>query len=290
MPTGETDPTGMDQDAVDSIADRNERIESFSRDNDHTDVRARVRESGVADRIQRRLEELFSSDRRPQAHSVRDERDDTGLVGGHYDMRQVIRRFAGDTRVRELFYSPSPALNDDVAVCVVLDLSGSMRGNAEVRAKEATGAFLFSIQLFGGEVMAVSFPGWNAYSNLITAPGEQFRWRHLDAVWASGGTPTSLGIKAGREQLESVTADAKLMLVLTDGGATNPSGTRDLVDDLRERRDWAVFGFGFGAISGENWGNSSARTAIAPSASTISRTRCTRSTNGRYGRDRPRCF
>lgn len=234
---------------ISPISERNERIESYSRSTDHTEIRARVRETGVAERIQNRLEDLFTGNRRPQAQSIREERDETGLVGGHYDMRQVVRRFAGDTRVRELFHSPSPALNDDVAVGIVLDLSGSMGGQPQYRAKEAAGAFLFSIQLFGGEVMAVGYPGKKTEADLITAPREPFRWRHLDATTAGGGTPTSDGIRAGREQLESVTADTKLMLVLTDGGARSMEQTRHLVDELRDRRDWAVVGFGFGDIA-----------------------------------------
>lgn len=242
--THEADPA-EDVPFDDTIADRDERVEGYDGENDHETLRRYLRRSGVAERIQRELEDLFTGTTHTPTRAGR-ERPETGLVGGRPDMRQVVRRFAGDLRVRDLFEDPDPGIDDDVAVVLVLDLSGSMaRGGAEHDAKAATGAFLFGIQMFGGDVAALAYPP----NELITAPQESFRWEHLDAGWVSGGTPTKKAVRAGAQLLERMPDRRKLLLVLTDGGARSLSGTRATVDEIRERGDeWSVIGFGFGNI------------------------------------------
>lgn len=235
------DPVPFD----DTLTARDERIESYDGKNGYEDIREFLRESGIAERVQQRLSDLFTGSRSALPPHKR-RRDAPDIVGGRPDMRQVIRRFAGDLRVREVFRDTKPGVDDDLAVCCVLDLSGSMRGDAEHDAKAATGAFLFGVQRFGGEVTALSYPP----NHIITSANERFRWGHLDAAHVRGGTPTRKAVDAGRQLLEDTSASRKLLIVLTDGGAADVHATRATVESVRDLgSDWAAIGFGFGMIS-----------------------------------------
>ncbi|RLM32628.1 hypothetical protein [Haloarcula sp. Atlit-120R] len=235
----------------DTVGDRDERIDEYSGSCPHADIRQRLRESGIAERIQQELADLFRGSRTQVQPRQNLGRPDTDVVGGRPAMRQVVRRFAGDLRVRDVFERPSPGQDDDVAVGIVLDLSGSMgQDDAEADAKAAAGAFLFAIEQFGGETVAVSYPNLGSgVTCLMTGARERFRWEHLDAGQPSGGTPTSQAVADGAELLAECSADRYLLIVLTDGGAASPFATRTAVDNVRDRdREWAVVGFGYGGI------------------------------------------
>ena len=235
----------------DTVADRDERIDEYSGSCPHADIRQRLRESGVAERIQQELADLFRGSRTQVQPRQNLGRPDTDVVGGRPAMRQVVRRFAGDLRVRDVFERPSPGQDDDVAVGIVLDLSGSMgQDDAEADAKAAAGAFLFAIEQFGGETVAVSYPNLGSgVTCLMTGARERFRWEHLDSGRPSGGTPTSPAVADGAELLAECSADRYLLIVLTDGGAASPFATRTAVGTVRDRGpEWAVVGFGYGGI------------------------------------------
>lgn len=235
----------------DTLEERDERIEDYGGRHPHEDLRQRLRETGVADRVQRQLQDLFAGSTLQVSPRIRNQRDGLGEVGGRPDMRQVVRRFAGDLRVRDIFERPEPGFDDDLSVGVVLDLSGSMSGEAEGRAKEAAGAFLFGVQKFGGDVVSVSFPRVNK-TTLITGPWERFQWSHLDAGHVNGGTPTSTAVEDGSNLLAELDSDNYLLTVLTDGGARNITETREVVEEVRGRgRGWSVVGFGYGNIDEE---------------------------------------
>lgn len=235
----------------DTVAGRNDRVEEYSGASPHEDIRERLRESGVAERIQQELADLFRGSRTQVQPRQNLGRPGTDVVGGRPDMRQIVRRFAGDLRVRDVFERPSPGQDDDVAVGVVLDLSSSMgQDDAEADAKAAAGAFLFGIEQFGGDTVAVSYPKLGrGVTSLMTGAYERFHWEHLDSGWPSGGTPTRTAVQDGAELLAECSADRYLLIVLTDGGARNPPATRRAVDAVRDRgREWAVVGFGYGGI------------------------------------------
>ena len=236
----------------DTVADRNDRIDEYSGDCTHKNIRQRLRDSGVAERLQQELADLFRGSRTQVQPWQNLGRPDTDVVGGRPAMRKIVRRFAGDLRVRDVFERPSPGQDADVAVGIVLDLSSSMgQDDAEADAKAAAGAFLFAIEQFGGETVAVSYPTLDAgtVTSLMTGARERFRWEHLDSGRPNGGTPTSQAVVDGAELLAECSADRYLLIVLTDGGAASPLRTRNAVDAVRDRgREWAVVGFGYGGI------------------------------------------
>lgn len=239
---------GRDIPFDDTRRERDERAEKYGGSYPSDEIRSFLKQSGIAQRVQEELEDLFSGDR-TRSQSIRNERDDTGMVGALYDMRQLTRRMAGDLRVRDIYHDPKPGTDDDLAVGIVLDLSSSMAGEPERDAKAAAGAFLFGIELFGGDVVAVSYPNVSR-TQLMTAPGERFEWRHLDSGSAVGGTPTSTAVEDGANLLSKVNSDRYLLIVLTDGGAKNVPATRSVVDEIRDwGREWSVIGFGYGNIS-----------------------------------------
>lgn len=252
---GEATSALASTDVSDTTADRDQRIANTEADVEHERVRDYLRTTGTAEAIADRLQDLAEEEVVSPARR-----------GQVLDMRNVTRRFAGDTTMKDLYRRPEMEPNDDIAVCVSLDMSGSM-GFDEKEAKAAVGAFLFAVQEHTNGVVAAN--AWHdrakeAVVRLITAPREQFRWPHLDAVWPTGGTPTSAGVYEAGILLDQLHADEHLLIVVTDGTPTSTytdkfgdefeSGvaeTEAVVGEIRDRGH-SVVGIGFGGANETN--------------------------------------
>lgn len=234
------------------VEERDQRIREYDSDAPHGDVRAHVREHGVAEDLQETLADL--------GH---ERHDTTSAEGDVLDMRNVIRRLAGDTTVDEYYRHPTTYPTDDLAVGVSIDMSGSM-GKYEQEAKAALGAFLFAVDKLGGTVVANAWQHERDGTKLrmLTAPGERFRWRHLDAVEPGGGDPVARGMSACGDLLRRTTADEQLLFVISDGKPTvNSLDEASYESVLKEAEHVAerlrgqgvtVFGVGFGSVSEDN--------------------------------------
>lgn len=242
--------SGVKEETVlsDTLAKRDERIDEYDRHADHETVREHVREVGLVEDLQERLDELAYEE-----HEV------TSPEGGVLDMRNTIRRLAGDTTVddyhREWRWRP----HDKIGVCVSLDMSGSMSGD-ELKAKSAVGAFLHVVQQAGGRVVANAWhtePG-GAKVEIVTGPKEPFRWAHLDTTRPRGYTPTGLGVWEAGLLLERVGMRDRLLIVVTDGQPTRRARDGDYENSVDEavktveqlrNRGLTVVGFGFGRVN-----------------------------------------
>jgi hypothetical protein len=234
------------------VEKRDQRIREYDSDAPHGDVRAHVREHGVAEDLQETLGDLGH-----ERHNT------TSAEGDVLDMRNVIRRLAGDTTVDEYYRHPTTYPTDDLAVGVSIDMSGSM-GKYEQEAKAALGAFLFAVDKLGGAVVANAWQHARDGTKLrmLTAPGERFRWRHLDAVEPGGGDPIARGMSACGDLLQRTTADEQLLFVISDGKPTVNSldeasygsvlKEAEHVADRLRRQGVTVFGVGFGSVSEDN--------------------------------------
>jgi len=235
----------------DTFAERDERIEAYSREAGHERVRDELTDRGVIESIRERIRELGTR----QEDTPRPE-------GAVLDMRNVTRRLAGDTTVEEYYRRRVPRPETNVAVGVSLDMSGSMRSD-ELPAKAAVGAFLFAVQQEGQEVIANAWraPFNTAEMQILTGPYEPFRWEHLDATKPHGRTPTARGIWECAELLDRTRCRNRLLIVVTDGEpsiksrddlATDNSveESAQTVSDLR-RRGFTVVGFGIGRVKAE---------------------------------------
>lgn len=231
----------------DTPLERDERIAAFDGPVSHAEVREHLRQSGIMEAVEDRFAEMSEREvERPVEE------------GAHLDMRNAIRRVAGDTTVERLWRRWLPEPDGDMGVCVSVDLSGSM-GRWMLDAKSAVGGFLFGAQSAGATVCAV---GWSeqdgdADVRLVTGPRERFRWEHLDAVTSGGMTPTSAGIWQGGQLVRRTGERNQLLLVVTDGNPTAKSldfGCETANEEAEEAVDRvrnlgvSVHGFGFGQV------------------------------------------
>ena len=235
----------------DTPGERDRRCRKYDGECGHESVRARAREANLAEQVQDELEEIVTVDE-----------DTTAARGDVLDMRNVTRRLAGDTTVEDYYRRRESRPGDDIAVGLSLDMSGSM-GSDELEAKAAVGAFLFGVQALGGDVVANTFTNTTDV-HMITGPGEEFRWQHLDTVEPGGAEPTAAGAFQAAEMLRAVSADEHLLFVLTDGRPTVKSRQQadldaagalgevaETVTNIRED-GIDVFGVGFGSVREDN--------------------------------------
>lgn len=257
---GLNDPDDWEDDAEyweppdweDTPEQRDDRISSYSGECEHTRVRSRVRETGQAEEIQDELADIVTA-----------EEDATAREGDVLDMRNVTRRLAGDTMVKDIYRRRQQRPGDDIAVGVSLDMSGSMTTD-ELDAKAAVGSFLHGVQQFGGDVVANAWH-YTGRVKMITGPNEPFRWEHLDTVEPGGGTPTAIGVYEAGEMLRCLTADEHLLVVVTDGMPSSLSRpalngeTTDVLEEVRltvaEIREHGIEVFGIGIGGAVNEGN-----------------------------------
>ncbi|QZP37082.1 vWA domain-containing protein [Halobaculum magnesiiphilum] len=247
--TWEDDPEDVDAEAVDTLDDRDKRVADYDGDAPNGEIRQYLRETGLATDVQEALAEIGT-----------EEHDEPAPRGSVLDLKNVIRRVAGDTTVDELYRQRRERPGDDVAVGVSVDMSGSM-SKAERDAKAAIGAFLFGVQQFGGEVVANAWQGHGEISH-ITGSYERFEWRHLDTVSPGGADPIAKGMLECARLLERTRPQEQLLVVITDGKPTVTSRddgdyssavdeAADTVTELRSR-GLIVVGFGFGSVKPEN--------------------------------------
>lgn len=239
-----------ERDVSDTRSDRDDRAESSEANATHEEVRSHLRESGDAEEIAEQLKDLSKEEVITHARS-----------GGTLDMRNAVRRLAGDTSMKELYRRPTTESGDDLALCVSLDMSNSMTPD-ELDAKAGVGGFLHGVQEHTEHEVAAN--AWHESVNeavvrLITGPHEPFRWSHLDAVWPDGGTPTAAGIDEASILLEQMRAEIRILVVITDGTPSTLSWqpeeyddpvaeSQAVVDEVRDR-GIEVIGLGFGAVS-----------------------------------------
>jgi len=247
--TWEDDASDVEAEAIDSLQARDGRVAGYDGDAPHTEIREYLRKTGVATDVQEALSEIGV-----------EEHDEAAPRGSVLDLRNAIRRVAGDTTVDNLYRQRRERPGDDVAVGVSVDMSGSMT-SAELEAKSAIGAFLFGVQEFGGDVVANAWQGDGEILHL-TGPYERFEWQHLDAVSPSGADPIAKGMFECARLLRRTRASEKLLVVITDGKPTvvsrdqgeYNSAVDEAADTVTELRDsgLVVVGFGFGAVKEEN--------------------------------------
>lgn len=238
-----------DSEWTDTPGQRDERAADYSSTSPHGEVRSYLRKTGLAETIRDGL-----------AEAAAEEEERPVSEGDLLDMRNVIRRLAGDTTVEDYYRGRRERPGDDVAVGVSVDNSGSMSGD-ERDVKAAVGGFLHGVQMLGGDVVANAWHDPRTVQiRLVTGPYEEFRWNHLDSFQPKGGDPIARGMWECAMMLEQTTAAEKLLVVITDGNPTVRSreSLRGQASDAQEEaqltadelrdRGMEVIGLGFGRV------------------------------------------
>lgn len=182
--------------------------------------------------LQRRLHNEFQALRRTRTKSSEE---------GRIDSRRLAYAVVGDPRVykkRTEVQAPMPA------VSVLIDCSGSMRGQEIMLALQATVAvsevcnhlnIAHEVTVFGSAVGTVK--GFD--EPLVRSRGR------LGAIDAGGGTPMTEALWIAGRRLVSRKESRKIMLVVSDGAPNNTDTARDLVS-MAERDGVEAYGIGIG--------------------------------------------
>jgi Mg-chelatase subunit ChlD len=201
----------------------------------NSEVEQHVRETGVGAAVRDQFRELTTRDVK-----VRDR------TGSRLDMRNTIRRLAGDTTVDDVFERSETVDLGDRTVGIALDMSSSMR-KGELDAKSAVGALCHASQEIGDTIVLVSYQG-GSRTTVLTGPNERWRWNDLDETSPAGGTPTSTGVQKTAELMDRTNTAESILFVVTDGNPNSVSESKTAVEKARDQGH-GVIGVGFGNVS-----------------------------------------
>ncbi len=141
-------------------------------------------------------------------------------------------------------------------LCLVCDVSGSMAyqiGTGQTKleaAKEAATAVTGVAQSWGSQFegnYGVGVVKFEYEANNVVLPHVDYTYikDSIDTMEAGGGTDVCCGIEAGFAQLESVTADNKVMIVMTDGQDEAGNATITAAQEAAEA-GITIYTIGFG--------------------------------------------
>ena len=162
--------------------------------------------------------------------AARQTRDRARRKGRKLDTKRVTRILSGDTRI---FRHREHRAQANTAVHLLTDLSGSMRGEKEVIAKEASLAIALALESIPGVSPAVTYfcgssdhPVRSAVSH-----GELVKRQvHRFVEPISGRTPMAEGIWYAAYELFKTGENRKLMIVITDGDPDNDKACHTVID------------------------------------------------------------
>ena len=150
----------------------------------------------------------------------------------------------GDTKI---FKHTQKVVGSQVAVEILIDGSGSMKTDLKLACEVAL-SFGEALQRLTKATSAISiFSGGYGVSQVLKEHGEpvQKGTSKLSTVFASGGTPTGHAMLQRMKLLEAQKQERKLMIVITDGAASNPA-IAVAATHLLEERGIEVIGVGLG--------------------------------------------
>jgi len=151
-------------------------------------------------------------------------------------------------------------------ICIVIDISGSMSGEATIQSGPSTGLTLLDIAKHGvrtvastlGEEDRLSLVWFNHMAGQalpltkMDEAGRKAAGDQLDAIEAGGGTNIWLGLEQGMNSLKADTGGNRMahVMLLTDGQTTNRGTVMQNLQEYRQKHEalpgtLSTFGFGY---------------------------------------------
>lgn len=172
--------------------------------------------------------------------SERQERRTHSDWGRTVNPRKLHRVLTGDTKV---FLHEQRREGVNTTLHVLLDLSGSMKGDRGAVAKEAAMALALALDQIPGVTQALTvFPGAPIRINSTYVPGvTRILARRenprrisgtLSACWAQGNTPMTEALHYAASQVIGASEHRKTILVITDGEPSNVPSCKKAVHDI----------------------------------------------------------
>lgn len=149
--------------------------------------------------------------------------------GHRLNTRNFLRRRMGDLSEEQIYQTTERVETGDREIIVSADMSSSMSQDI-VNLKIALAAIADAAEIIGDEV---TMTAWSTKRRpVIVAPDEQFEWDYLDAITATGMTPTRSAMDDVQALVRHAARDEKVVLFLTDGA---PNGGEDEAEDVAAR-------------------------------------------------------
>jgi hypothetical protein len=174
-------------------------------------------------------------------------RDTPQLVGTRID-RRVVHRLAANTPDTRIFEQRREKVNNNTAITILVDKSGSMSGERIVTAMASALSIAKAIDSMPDVECSVgAFP---AYTNgevgvtQVKKFGEKTKPPQF-AVRASGATPMHVGLRWAGQTLWPRKENRKIVLVLTDGEPDSPPEAKIMADLLKDN-GIECYGIGIG--------------------------------------------
>jgi len=196
--------------------------EEFASHNRRTNFdTSKVREKTVG--LRTKLSRMVAAQRLKRTHERQ--------TGRKVNYRVLHRIAANNPRV---FCAKELRTDDNTAVAILLDRSGSMAGREIKIAREATYAIADALDLIPGvAVTTAAFPSTRNRILVITPFGKSVK-RTQDAygIEATGGTPMLEAINWARTKMMQRTEPRKICLVITDGGPSDPQRVKKTIKKM----------------------------------------------------------
>jgi len=157
-------------------------------------------------------------------------RDFARRTGRKLYTKKITRILTGDTRI---FKKRGDKVQANTAVHILTDLSGSMDGNGEVIAREASLAIALALEAIPGVSPAVTYFCGSSNDPVRSAVrhGESVKRNVSHFVEnARGTTPMAEGLWHAAFELSKMGEDRKLMIVITDGSPDNASACDTVIE------------------------------------------------------------
>ncbi len=139
--------------------------------------------------------------------------------GEYANIDGVIRRKCGDFTAPQ-YKETQPAELGDRLLVVVADASGSMD---ELQLKLSLLGLATAAEQIRDKIAIIAYSkNYDDYTQLVTAPHEEFRDEHLDSFRTGSRTPTPYGIRDARSLTNKITHREPVIIVVTDGKANEP--------------------------------------------------------------------
>ena len=141
-----------------------------------------------------------------------------GMPGGKLNTNKLVSFRTG---CKTIFTKSGTITCSSASVCLLIDESGSMGGQKQIKAREA--AILVNEAI--ARIQNVRFFCYGYTSdrlNVYSEMGKTSKWS-LSATEARSGTPTGLAMKMAAQRVRKYGPEPCLLLVMTDGQADNSS-------------------------------------------------------------------
>lgn len=202
------------------LSDRDDRAADPPYGSDHKyhsdSIRERVHSLGIVEEVT----EFFRRFKQGDMHVPTDR-------GARLNVQAATQAVAGSP-VRELYEEVDEIDPGNRAVGVTVDVSGSMKGQSFVEARTALAALAVAASEIGDDFIATGFSAKASVGSsagdiadvrlpLATGPGEDFEWRHLDALPIVDGTALTPGLIDMKRLLDDSVARKQILIAITDG-------------------------------------------------------------------------